>query len=80
MHTLREGNQCADFMAKMSTQGTYQLVILDVLPSNLKPLLSADVRGDTFVRLTSLFVFGLLFCLCNQKNKTANFYLTKKGE
>ncbi|MCI73570.1 ribonuclease H, partial [Trifolium medium] len=48
-HTLREGNTCADFLAKLGASSKSSLVILDVPPTELSSLLSADVGAMMFV-------------------------------
>jgi ribonuclease HI len=49
-HTLREGNQCADYFAKLGTNSDAHLVIHQSPPADLLPLLRADVIGTFFVR------------------------------
>ncbi|XP_045810552.1 uncharacterized protein LOC123904995 [Trifolium pratense] len=49
-HTLREGNACADMLAKMGANTISPLVKLVVPPSELSPHLFADAWGVTFVR------------------------------
>ena len=49
-HTLREGNQCADFFAKFGTNSDADLVIHQSSPADLLPLLRADALGTYFVR------------------------------
>lgn len=45
-HTLQEGNQVADYLAKDGgAQGDDPLVILDICPLSLKPKLLADALG-----------------------------------
>ena len=49
-HTLREGNQCADFFAKVGANSDAELVIHHSPPADLLPLLRADALGTYFVR------------------------------
>jgi ribonuclease HI len=49
-HTLREGNACADVLAKMGAATNSPLVIMDDPPSQLFSALSADARGVVFTR------------------------------
>ncbi|PNX71208.1 ribonuclease H [Trifolium pratense] len=49
-HTLREGNACADNLAKMGAISVCPLVKFEVLPAELSSLLLADAMGVAFVR------------------------------
>jgi hypothetical protein len=49
-HTLREGNACADVMAKMRALSTSHLVKIDTHPQELLRPLSADAQGVVFIR------------------------------
>ncbi|PNX57966.1 ribonuclease H [Trifolium pratense] len=49
-HTLREGNACADFLAKLGASSKSSLVILEAPPSDMSRLLLADAGGMMFVR------------------------------
>jgi hypothetical protein len=49
-HTLREGNQCADYFARLGTNSDAHLVVHQSPPADLLPLLRADVIGTFFVR------------------------------
>ncbi|PNY05933.1 hypothetical protein L195_g002393 [Trifolium pratense] len=49
-HTLREGNTCADVMAKMSVMATSPLVKIDTPPQELLCPLSDDARVVVFTR------------------------------
>jgi hypothetical protein len=49
-HTLREGNACADVMAKMGALSASHLVKIDTPPQELLRPLSADARGVVFIR------------------------------
>ncbi|PNX82170.1 resistance protein PRG, partial [Trifolium pratense] len=49
-HTLREGNACADVMAKLGAMSTSPLVKIDAPPRELLCPLSADARGVVFTR------------------------------
>jgi hypothetical protein len=49
-HTLREGNACADVLAKMGAASNSPLIILDEPPSQLASALHADAWGVAFVR------------------------------
>ncbi|MCI77477.1 ribonuclease H [Trifolium medium] len=48
-HTLREGNACADLLAKMGANSVTPLVKFEV-PPELSNLLLADALGVAFVR------------------------------
>jgi ribonuclease HI len=49
-HTLREGNACADVMAKMGALSNSHLVKIDTPPQKLLRPLSADAQGVVFIR------------------------------
>jgi ribonuclease HI len=49
-HTLREGNQCADFLAKRGACSNDQLKIHTSPPDGLLTLLHADASGTLFLR------------------------------
>jgi ribonuclease HI len=49
-HTLREGNQCADFLAKLGAFSNDGLVVHSQPPDNLRPLLRTDALGTLFLR------------------------------
>jgi ribonuclease HI len=49
-HTFREGNACADLLAKMGASANLSLVILEDPPSQLSSALQADAWGVAFVR------------------------------
>jgi hypothetical protein len=49
-HTLREGNQCADFMAKLGASNDDNLTIHANPPEGLLPLLQSDELGTLFLR------------------------------
>lgn len=49
-HVYREANQCADFFAKLGMSAPQNVVHADSPPEDLKLLLQADARGDSFVR------------------------------
>ncbi|XP_024626732.1 uncharacterized protein [Medicago truncatula] len=49
-HTLREGNQCADFLAKLGASTDANLVVHLQPPHDLRPLLRLDVQGTLFLR------------------------------
>ena len=51
LHTLREGNACADFLAKAGASQVDSFLVLNEPPPGLAPLLVADVIGTPFVRL-----------------------------
>lgn len=50
-HVFREANFCADTLAAMGHQGTFQWTILDSPPARLSLVLDADVRGFTSLKL-----------------------------
>jgi len=49
-HCLREGNQCADYMAKRGANTNEDLSIHATSPSDLLPLIRNDVMGTSFPR------------------------------
>jgi ribonuclease HI len=49
-HTLREGNQCADFLAKLGASSDVKLMTHMQPPDELRPLLSIDAIGTMFLR------------------------------
>ncbi|PNX71251.1 ribonuclease H, partial [Trifolium pratense] len=49
-HTLREGNACADCLAKMGASSNLSLVILNTPPTGLYLSLLADAQGVAFAR------------------------------
>jgi ribonuclease HI len=49
-HTLREGNQCADFMAKLGASSDSDFVLHLTAPQELLNLLRADAMGTLFPR------------------------------
>ncbi|KAJ1384911.1 Ribonuclease H domain [Sesbania bispinosa] len=50
-HTLREGKQCADYLAKYGNAQNAALCVIQEPLEDLKPLLSADALGLAFFRL-----------------------------
>jgi ribonuclease HI len=49
-HTLREGNACADFLAKLGARNDAALSILTTPPAGMNLLLLADASGTWFKR------------------------------
>ena len=49
-HTLREGNQCADFLTKLGASSDDVLLEHPQPPADLRPLLRTDVLGTLFLR------------------------------
>jgi len=49
-HTLREGNQCADFIAKHGAANDGNLTLHSSPPEDLLPLLRTDELGVLFLR------------------------------
>ncbi|GAU42016.1 hypothetical protein TSUD_236830 [Trifolium subterraneum] len=49
-HTLREGNACADVLAKMGALSSTPLVTVTTSPNDLAMPLSADARGVVFIQ------------------------------
>lgn len=47
-HTLREENQCADFLAKMGARSSEAMAVIDKPPSGMDTLLLADALGISF--------------------------------
>ena len=74
-HTLREGNQCEDFMAKLGASSDTELFYHSSPPDDLLNLLRMDAdviffsRDYSFLCLFSVFPFALFPSLlhCNQK-------------
>ncbi|XP_019156957.1 PREDICTED: uncharacterized protein LOC109153558 [Ipomoea nil] len=50
-HVLREGNQCADFLANMGQNSQWGTTILAQPPDGLNPLLAHDANNVAFSRL-----------------------------
>ncbi|GAU30014.1 hypothetical protein TSUD_160990 [Trifolium subterraneum] len=50
IHTLREGNACADVLAKMGSSESSAQVVLDEPPPQLSSALHADALGVAFAR------------------------------
>jgi hypothetical protein len=51
LHTLREGNQCADILAKKGATSDAALVIHSSPPDDLLAQLTADALGTFFPRI-----------------------------
>jgi len=49
-HTLREGNQCADFMAKLGASSNIELLLHSSPPNDLMHLITTDAAGSFFSR------------------------------
>jgi hypothetical protein len=49
-HTLREGNNCADFLAKFGASSDSDLTIHASPPEGLSDILRSDVAGTFFLR------------------------------
>ncbi|GAU21466.1 hypothetical protein TSUD_241890 [Trifolium subterraneum] len=49
-HTFREGNACADLLAKMGASASSPMVILEEPPSQLSSAFRADAWGVAFIR------------------------------
>lgn len=65
-HTLREGNRCADAMAKLGVNQMEKLEVFHHVPSVVKRLLVADAMGTSFPRVFSL-VFLSFLCVPKKK-------------
>ena len=50
IHTLKEGNRCADILAKMRINQGEQAMEVIVPPDEVVEALKADMRGTTFPR------------------------------
>jgi hypothetical protein len=62
-HTLGEGNQCADFVAKLGASSDADFLIHASPPEGARDLLRNNVMGTFFLREYSFFsVFLLLPC------------------
>ncbi|KAF7824315.1 reverse transcriptase [Senna tora] len=67
-HTFREGNQCADQLAKLSLLNREAYIVHQDIPPFLKMYFLADLHGVTFDRITASFNFASLSSLslvCN---------------
>ena len=62
-HTMHEGNQCADFLAKYGAQQNEKMNIWDTSPHNFESLLLANAMGVCFLRCQSV-VYLLFFLRC----------------
>jgi hypothetical protein len=65
-HTLREDNQCADFLAELGASSNDDLMIHVSPPDGLLNLLHADASETLFMRKLSffrLFLFPVFFFL-----------------
>lgn len=51
LHTLREDNVCADFLAKQGSHGNSTFLVLTTPPRDLVDLIVVDAAGTQFVRL-----------------------------
>jgi len=62
-HCLREGNQCADFMAKLGAASNEEFVRHTSAPYDLLPLIRIDAMGTAFPRAlaSSFFLFFFPF-------------------
>jgi ribonuclease HI len=49
-HTLREGNQSADYLAKLDAISDVAILIHQSPPDDLRPLLKSDASGTMFLR------------------------------
>jgi len=49
-YTLREGNQCADFFAKLGASSDVEFLRHESPPVNLKNLLQSDAAGIFYLR------------------------------
>jgi hypothetical protein len=61
-HTFREGNRCADHLAKLGAASTSSLVIISVPPLELTSLLQADAEGVSIVTCEGVVPVVLVFC------------------
>jgi hypothetical protein len=50
LHTLREGNNCADFLAKLEASSDFNLTIHASLPEGLFDILRSDAAETFFLR------------------------------
>jgi len=63
-HTLKEGNQSADFMAKLGAASDIDIVIHSSPPSDLMELLRTDAMGTYFPSVAFFSLFSLCFFCC----------------
>lgn len=68
-HTLREGNQCVDYLAKMGARGISSLVLLEKAPTGMDSMLLADAMGVVFVRHQVLVFLLSLFSFVTKKKR-----------
>lgn len=50
LHTLREGNMCADHLAKLGASGVEKLCVFDTPPPGLQVFLASDAARIAFPR------------------------------
>lgn len=50
LHTLREGNHCADYFAKLGARSDASIFLHSSPPDDLRPLLRNDATGTLFMR------------------------------
>lgn len=54
-HICREGNRCADRLATMAQTSPPGVTVLNAAPVELRPLLSSDSRGISFLSPSRVF-------------------------
>jgi ribonuclease HI len=69
MHTLREGNACADYLAKIGARNLEAYSPIVVPPDGMNLLLLADASGTLFFRYFLLLSFSFFFLLSPEKKK-----------
>jgi len=82
VHTLREGNQCADFLAKLRASSNDTLLLHQQPPDDLRPMIRT--RHYFLKTLVFPFVWGSFsffsvfpFQQCNQKKKKSSSTVKK---
>jgi len=63
-HTLREGNHCTDYMAKLGASSDSNFLLYSSAPQDLIDMIELDAMGTSFPRLwasLSFFIFLFLF-------------------
>jgi hypothetical protein len=72
VHTLREGNTCADYLAKLGAHNPEVYSPIAIPPSEMSLLLLADASGTLFSRQFFLVYFSFPFPPCTKKKKRNN--------
>jgi len=60
-HTLRERNQCVDFLAKLDASSNFEFLCHESPPGDLLNFLLSDAAGTFYLRECSSFFFPFSF-------------------